>query len=59
MSAVGQDEITTMEGLGTPERLHPIQQAFIEEGAAQCRFCRKNYVGVVAETQDGAVLAAR
>jgi nicotinate dehydrogenase subunit A len=36
---VGQDEVTTLEGLGTPEKPHPIQQAFIEEGAAQCGFC--------------------
>jgi nicotinate dehydrogenase subunit A len=39
VSAVGQDEITTLEGLGTPERPHPIQQAFIDEEAAQCGFC--------------------
>jgi nicotinate dehydrogenase subunit A len=32
-------EITTLEGLGTPERPHPIQQAFIDEQAAQCGFC--------------------
>jgi nicotinate dehydrogenase subunit A len=37
--AVGQDEVTTLEGLGTAERPHPIQQAFIDEGAAQCGFC--------------------
>jgi nicotinate dehydrogenase subunit A len=39
VSAVGQDEITTLEGLGTPEKPHPIQQAFIDEGSAQCGFC--------------------
>lgn len=38
-SAVGTDEVTTLEGLGTPEKPHPLQQAFIDEGAAQCGFC--------------------
>ncbi len=32
-------EITTLEGLGTPGKPHPIQQAFIDEQAAQCGFC--------------------
>jgi len=32
-------EITTLEGLGSPEQPHPLQQAFIAEGAAQCGFC--------------------
>jgi nicotinate dehydrogenase subunit A len=39
VSAVGQAEVTTLEGLGTPEKPHPIQQAFMEEGAAQCGYC--------------------
>lgn len=37
--AVGQSEVTTLEGLGTPEKPHPLQQAFMDEGAAQCGFC--------------------
>ena len=36
--AVGK-EITTLEGLGTPENPHPIQKAFIDQQAAQCGFC--------------------
>ena len=32
-------DVTTLEGLGTIERPHPIQQAFVEEQAAQCGFC--------------------
>jgi nicotinate dehydrogenase subunit A len=39
VSSVGGAEITTLEGLGTPEKPHPIQQAFIDEQAAQCGFC--------------------
>jgi len=39
VSAVSGAEITTLEGLGTIERPHPIQKAFIDEEAAQCGFC--------------------
>jgi nicotinate dehydrogenase subunit A len=39
VSAVKQQEVTTLEGLGTPEKPHAIQQAFIDYQAAQCGFC--------------------
>src|SRR5437868_3012056 len=39
VGTVGSAEVTTLEGLGTPEKPHGIQQAFIEEQAAQCGFC--------------------
>ena len=39
LSAVVGKEVVTLEGLGTPERPHPLQQAFIDEQAAQCGYC--------------------
>src|SRR5262245_35319699 len=39
VSTVTGADVTTLDGLGTPERLHPIQQAFVDEQAAQCGFC--------------------
>src|SRR5881397_3915024 len=39
MSAVTNADVITLEGLGTGEKPHPIQQAFIDEQAAQCGFC--------------------
>jgi carbon-monoxide dehydrogenase small subunit len=38
VEAVGQ-EITTIEGLSEEGNFHPLQQAFIDEGAVQCGFC--------------------
>jgi nicotinate dehydrogenase subunit A len=39
VSTVGTSEITTLEGLGTIEKPHAIQTAFIEQQAMQCGFC--------------------
>ena len=39
VNAIGGSKVTTLEGLGTIEKPHPIQQAFIDEQAAQCGFC--------------------
>jgi nicotinate dehydrogenase subunit A len=39
IGALGQAEITTLEGLGTVEQPHPLQAAFMTEQAAQCGYC--------------------
>ena len=47
MQAEGK-EITTIEGLGTIDKLHPIQQAFIEEQGFQCGYCTP---GIILSTK--------
>ena len=44
VSVAAKGPITTIEGLGTVERLHPLQRAFIEEQACQCGFCGNGMV---------------
>ncbi len=41
---VQRREITTVEGLGEPGRLHPVQQAFVDNDAQQCGFCTPGFV---------------
>jgi len=44
VSAAAKAHVTTIEGLGTLERLHPLQRAFIEEQACQCGYCGNGMV---------------
>jgi nicotinate dehydrogenase subunit A len=37
--SVADKDVTTLEGLGSPERPHPLQRAFIDEQAMQCGYC--------------------
>ena len=51
------DEITTIEGLGTPDRLHPMQTAFIRHDGYQCGYCTPGQicsaVGMLDEVRKG------
>ncbi|MEU0967914.1 2Fe-2S iron-sulfur cluster-binding protein [Streptomyces sp. NPDC005917] len=51
------DEIVTIEGLGDPDRLHPMQRAFVESDGFQCGYCTPGQicsaVGMLAEVEAG------
>ena len=44
VSTVGNQEVTTLEGLGSVAEPHPLQAAFIEEQAAQCGYCMNGMI---------------
>lgn len=44
LAAVGSKSVTTLEGLGTAETPHPVQQGFIDEQAAQCGYCANGMI---------------
>ncbi len=44
VESVGASEITTLEGLGTPENPHPIQKAWIDTQAVQCGYCMNGQI---------------
>jgi len=44
VASAAKGQITTIEGLGTLERLHPLQRAFIAEQACQCGYCGNGMV---------------
>jgi xanthine dehydrogenase YagT iron-sulfur-binding subunit len=53
IAAVGR-EVTTIEHLGEPDRLHPLQQAFIDHDAFQCGFCTPGQImSAVALLEEG------
>jgi nicotinate dehydrogenase subunit A len=45
--------VTTIEGLGTPDKLHPLQQAFLDEQAGQCGYCLSGIILSAKALLDG------
>ncbi len=48
LSQASDTKITTLNGLGTPERPHPLQTAYIEEQALQCGYCINGWIMTAA-----------
>ena len=48
VSTVGDGKVVTMAGLGTPEKPHPIQAAYVEEQVPQCGYCINGWVMTAA-----------
>jgi aerobic-type carbon monoxide dehydrogenase small subunit (CoxS/CutS family) len=48
VSRVGDSTVTTLNGLGTPDKPHPVQQAFIDEQAFFCGYCLNGWVMTAA-----------
>ena len=48
VSSVGEAKVVTMAGLGTPEKPHPIQAAYVEEQVPQCGYCINGWVMTAA-----------
>ncbi len=48
ISNVGDGKVVTMAGLGTPEKPHPIQAAYVEEQVPQCGYCINGWVMTAA-----------
>jgi nicotinate dehydrogenase subunit A len=53
VSAAAKSQITTLEGLGTIDKLHPLQRAFIEEQACQCGYCSNGMIMAAKALLDG------
>src|SRR5438270_10306864 len=48
LSAVGSSKVITLAGLGTPEKPHPIQKAYVEEQVPQCGYCINGWIMTAA-----------
>ena len=48
VSKAAGHEITTLQGLGTPERPHPLQTAYVEEQVPQCGYCINGWIMTAA-----------
>jgi nicotinate dehydrogenase subunit A len=48
VSAVGTGKVVTLAGLGTPEKPHPIQKAYVEEEVPQCGYCINGWIMTAA-----------
>ena len=52
LAEIGESEVVTIEGLGSVEKPHPLQQAFIDEQAAQCGYCINGMIMTAKELLD-------
>ena len=48
LSAVGEAKVVTLAGLGTPEKPHPLQTAYVEEQVLQCGYCINGWLMTAA-----------
>jgi len=48
MSAVGDGKVVTLAGLGTPDKPHPVQAAYVEEQVPQCGYCINGWIMAAA-----------
>jgi nicotinate dehydrogenase subunit A len=48
LSAVGTGKVVTLAGLGTPEKPHPVQKAYVEEEVPQCGYCINGWIMTAA-----------
>ena len=44
IAAVAGKSVTTIEGIGTPEAMHPVQQAWVDHSVPQCGYCQSGQI---------------